>query len=93
MKMSHKERSICITAYSSIYAKIRYETADDNFLNLFFFNYLLEKTRLGKRSANTTNKGERILFCIEKIKPIRLRIINEAESTVLSCNLATTFKY
>jgi hypothetical protein len=43
---------------SSIYAKIRYEIACDNFLNLFFFNYPTRKTRFGKSSANTTNKGE-----------------------------------
>jgi hypothetical protein len=49
--------SLEVSANSNIYAKIRHEIASDNFLNLFFFNYLLENTRLDTSSANTTNQG------------------------------------
>jgi hypothetical protein len=53
---------------SSIYAKIRDEITSDNFLNLFFFNCLLENTRLDTSSVNTTNQVLAIGFCSRELR-------------------------
>ena len=50
---------------------IRDEIASDNFLNLFFFTYLLENTRLDKSTVNTTNQVLAIGFCSRQLKVMK----------------------